>query len=799
MTKKSLNRTETTSRNASPLRSTRRWRRALLGVLIAATGGGNLTPVLAGNPTSPFFTASRVHGTVQTTTFAEGAGKPGPYSNQPESVQAFAASAAMGGNSVVDSRPVVYLTLAEARARVVDSNPELDSLSNALAAIAEDVTIADAYFDGRVGVDIEGGKLDRQLSNSVATFGLPTRDLQTDFLRSLSGNMLSYSKRTRTGGEYLLGYNNGYNFLSPVGPDVLINPAWDADLNFRFSQQLAQGRRRVINESPIQLARYAYMSLSSELRAEINTAFRDVEVAYWEYAGLYAEHQVALESTERFKKLVDSERARLEQRESTIVDVAQADELYQTARLTEIELRRTADLAAVELLRLMGDYRGRTIRLVPADQPQMDLSLHFDEGMVQSGFRPEVEAQRTLVRAAKLQILQARDLLRPDIRANFGYTQNGLEARLDDAIDTAFDGNYQDWFVGFEFRQSVGQRAAYARARQACRQLAAQQSQLDAIRRDIYAEVNAAAVDIELFYESLDVAQARVASATAQSDGRQLLYDKNKATIDLLLRNDQTLVDAQRASIQAVYGYQQALAQWRFATGTIDRAALGLETTLDASLRSFEMIPSTASEADEAGPTLPTPSQPAESQPTESQPIESQPARDVEATPIQQAPIQQAPPAPPAAKPKTDDQAAVSSEPFAPVVSQPYRPSWIDNSAGAGPIESYPQVVIGKPPVKVTSDESLPAPIQQSASAPLLMLPDQVDGWDDMFSSQPIGSATASTETPDSVGFPEVVVAKRHGSRSEAQTKADALRAEIEAQAAELLPEVHVSPLKFQR
>ncbi|GAA5508495.1 TolC family protein [Novipirellula caenicola] len=808
MTKKSHNRTETISRNASASRSTR-WRRVLLGVLIATTGGGNLAPVFAGNPGSPFFTASRIHGTVQKTTFADETENRGPYSSQPESVQAFAASAAMGGNSVVDSRPVVYLSLAEARARVIDSNPELDSLSNALAAVAEDVTIADAFFDGVVGVDIEGGKLDRQLSNSVATFGLPTRDLQTDYLRSLTGNMLSYSKRTRTGGEFLLGYDSGYNFLSPVGSDVLVNPAWDADLNFRFSQQLAQGRRRVINESPIQLARYAYMSLSAELRAEINTAFRDVEVAYWQYAGLYAEYQVAQESTARFKDLVESERARLEQRESTIVDVAQADELYQTARLTEIELRRSADLAAVELLRLMGDYRGRTIRLVPTDQPQMDLSLHFDEGMVQSGFRPEVEAQRTLVRAARLQILQARDLLRPDIRANFGYTQNGLENNLDDALETAFDGNYQDWFVGFEFRQSVGQRAAYARARQACRQLAAQQSQLDAIRRDIYAEVNAAAVDIELLHESLQIAEARVAAATAQSDGRRQLYDTNKATIDLLLRNDQTLVDAQRASIQAIYAYQQAQAEWRFATGTIDRSALGLETTLDASLQSFEMIPSTASEAEDVGSELPSPPRPADVEPAKSEPakpkpVQSAPAssKPTEAAPagdVDAVPTQQAPPAPPAAKPKSDDQAAVSSAPFAPVVSQPYRPSWIADPAGTGPIESYPQVVVGKPPVKISSDESPSAPLQQAAASPQLMLPEQVNGWDEMFSADPIGSAAVGRATDDPVGFPEVVVAKRDGSPSDAQSEAAARQAEIEAEAAELLPEVHVSPLKFHQ
>ncbi|WP_442508186.1 TolC family protein [Novipirellula sp. SH528] len=786
MTHKSYKRTDTTT-NATLTRRTTQWRRAMLGILIAATTGGNLTPVLAGTPSTPFSTASRVHGVVRTTTFAGESDNPtaDAFAHQPESVQAFAASAAVGSKTFEDSRPVVYLTLAEARARVIDSNPELDSLSNALSAIAEELTIEDAYFDGRVGVDIEGGKLDRQLSNSVATFGLPSRELQTDFLRSLNGNMLSYSKRTRTGGEFLLGYNGGYNFLSPVGPDVLVNPAWDSDLNFRFSQQLAQGRRRVINESPIQLARYAYMSLSSELRAEINTAFRDVEVAYWEYAGLYAEHQVAQESTARFKKLVDSERARLEQRESTIVDVAQADELYQTARLSELELRRTAEVAAVELLRLMGDYRGRTIRLVPADQPQINMSLHFDEGMVQSGFRPEVEAQRTLVRAAKLQILQARDLLRPDIRANFGYTQNGLEDRLDDSLDTAFDGNYQDWFVGFEFRQSVGQRAAYAKARQACRQLAAQQSLLDAIRRDIYAEVNAAAVDIELLHESLDIASARVASATAQSDGRQQLYDKNKATIDLLLRNDQTLVDAQRASLQATYRYQQALAEWRYATGTIDRAAMGLETSLDSSLQSFEMIPSVPDQKLEIESDSQTSPQMID-EPMEAIPV---PKEDL---PPPQKPAETLP----APSPNAGDQAAIQSEPYAPVVSQPYTPSWLNRGSANGPIESYPQVVVGKPPVNATSDQPSSTPMQQAASQPQLMLPNQVDGWDEMFSSGLSESAAPRTET---AGLPEVFIADRSNLRSDAQAKVETLRATIDAQAAELLPEVHVSPLKFHR
>ncbi len=820
----------------SPSPRSSRWRRAMLGVLIAATSSGSMGPLIAGSPNFPFFTASRIHSVSETSaaqTSADSMIQPTTFASESEPNKASSpapgsvlATAAPEGYGVFDeSRPIVYLTLAEARARVLDSNPELDSFSNALAAIAENVTIADADFDGRVGVDIQGGKLDRQLSNSIQTFGLPTNELQTDFLRAVDGNMLSYTQRTRSGGEFLLGYNNDYTYLTPAGPDVLVNPAWDADLNFRFSQQLAQGRRRVINESPIQLARLAYTSLSADLRARINTNFRDVEIAYWNYAGLHAEAEAAQASTARFKKLVDGEKARLDLREATLVDVAQADELYQNARLTALDLKRTADVAAIELQRLMGDYRGRSIQLVPVDTPQVDPTLDFNEGMIQSGFRPELESQRTLIRSAKLRILQARDLLRPDIRANFGYAQTGLESDLDDAWDTIGNGNYQDWFVGFEFRQSVGQRAAYAKARQACRLLAAEQSRLEALRRDVVAEVNAAAINIDLRHEALEISSQRVIAATAQIDGRSELFAQKKADIDLLLRSNQTLIDAQRTAIQATYGYQQALAQWRFSTGTIDRAALGMNTTLESSIDSFEMTPSstdqpgTPSTADEAATDEATAKKKQESAKKQESVIEAPPAPKSKAksneskaqpTPAPAPAPKAAEPAPAAPAPAldapavddaaVDDAAAYPWKGFEPVVSTPYAPSWVEDSDLMGPIEAYPQVIVGNAPGAANAVELPVTPMQStSTEIPPIAVSDQERSWSDVHSvPQPKSNSQAGVDDNAS-SFPEVKIADLREVHGNAKKRSPAPQGNVESLADELLPEVHVAPLQFPR
>ncbi len=802
------NRTVSTlSKNAH---RSRRWRRVVLSLLIATTSTGNMAPLLAGDPSLPVYIANKADVSqlistaevVQPTVFALVEDKTEDKTNKPSAKGKTNVAGAPSKSEITnlnpqvtssltaDPRPIAYISLTEARARVLNSNPQLDALSAALAAVSENVTIADSLFDGQVGLDIQGGKLDRQLPTSVGTFGSTDTDLQTDFLRSLSGNMLSYSQRTRTGGEFLLGYNNDYQFLDPAGSAVLVNPAWDADLNFRYSQRLLQGRRRVVNEAPIRLAQMIYSSQSSELRGIINRNFRDVEVAYWNYAGLYKELEAVRESTARFKVLVDSEKARLEAKQSTLVNVAQADTLYQTQRVAELELKRLTDVAAVELLRLMGNPQGTTVQLVPTDLPQLHSQLNVDEGMIQSGFRPELEAQRMVIRQAKLQVLQARDLIRPDLRANFGYTLNGLDSRLDDALDTVTTANYQDFFVGFEFRQFVGRRAAYARARQACQLFASESARLDAFRRDIFAEVQTAAANVAVLEASLAVQAERLEAALAQSKGRRDIYAEKKTDIDLLLRADQSLIESEREAIRAAYAYQQSLSRYRYATGTIDQFALGLNPTLEGSLESFNEMP-VPMDAVELPPAPPKPSDSKEKAEAKTQnapkPVEVKPEapkpeapKPVEVKPAVENPAKVVPDA------KAQSSQAPANE-FAPVVSTPYVPSWISQPSSEGPLETYPQVVVEKIPTD-------PKPAEVSVPSK-----DKELSWSDIFEpaamlpSPDYSASTPAVPNPSGLAYPEVVVADLN------QAKPKATSDQVKPQVEQPLPKVHVSPLKFER
>ena len=716
------------------------FRRAVLSTLIATLGTGNALPVAASDSNFPHV-------------YIGSAAVPSDPSAPVSPIEQVARSLPAGINlsetddpQVIssDDRPSFRVSLAEARSRVFNSNPELDAFSSALAAVAEGATIADAAFDGQIGMSIRAGKNDRQRADQVATLGLPSTDLQTDFIESEDGNLFSYTRRTRTGGQFLLGYGNEYRFLDPIGPQVLVNPAWEADINFRYSQQLFQGRRREVNEAPIRLVQLEYASLSHDLRALVNTYFRDVEVAYWTFAGQFKALQAAADATKRFEQLLNDERARLEEQETTTVDVAQVDERYQTIRLLELELRRAVKLASVELMRLMGDPQGSTVDIIPVDIPGNVQTIDFHQGMMQAGFRPELDAKRDLIRLARTELLVARDALRPNLSANFGYTMNGLENRLDDAIDTLLDGDYQDWFIGLEFQQPVGNRAAYAGVRRACRLVSSYQAELETVRRDVYAQVHAAAVDLDIAEQALAINEQRVLAAQQQVDGRRELYDNNKGTVDLLVRSEQALVDAQVESINAIFAYQQALSQWRFATGAIDQTAFGLEPSITGQAESIHLSPTNGEPTEAAEPV----------------------GEEIPPAPPIDAPNDNAIKAVDADR-KANDNAQTSSPDFGsvfvPVVSNPHVPGFdytsdsvassnesfgldgmIDNDEFGGP----------RPEVHV-------APAPQSTSQRLASDQDDVTvNWQDVFIAQERHSADESRVVEDDgEGFPKVHVA----------------------------------------
>tara|TARA_R110002049_G_scaffold72490_2_gene187104 strand:- start:118042 stop:119832 length:1791 start_codon:yes stop_codon:yes gene_type:complete len=466
---------------------------------------------------------------------------------------------------------VLPLSLAAACVTSLQNNRDIRVLSKEPTIASQQVTIADAEFDPYYALRAHGGEAKRQLADTLTSFGAATNIQEQDFFDPFTDpNNLSIGRRLRTGGVIELGFGTEYDLFDPVGPQRLVNPAWDSSLNLRLEQPLLAGAGRQITESIITIARADQRQALESFQADVNQILLDVELAYWDVAlrqRLAKDFDALLVIA---NKLVESETIREDLGEGVLPDVTEAR--VQVLRIRQLKAKNEAALASAneELANLLGLDAAQRVEIIATTDGQPDaLNPDLDQALLVMTARPELRAQEAAIQRASIELTLAIDQLRPDLRLYFEQSLTGLDDRLDDSIDTVSSGRFNTWAVGLVLQRSVRRRAEFAAVRAARLRVCQEQDRLEALRQQFAFRLQGIFNRMLEERKVLEIAEETSELADRQYRSRLELRNEGQGNADAVFRSQSTLLTSQLDYTEAQIRLLQLYAQWQYEQGVI--------------------------------------------------------------------------------------------------------------------------------------------------------------------------------------------------------------------------------------
>jgi hypothetical protein len=471
-------------------------------------------------------------------------------------------------------------------------------------------------FDATVSSQIFFDKNDREFNNQfLGTNGLVKQDL---------GNFqLGVTKRAATGGLFSVRSVSDYDYNNSIG-NRYGNPSssWQTYVEGELRQPLLRGGRLMVNRiagPAAQVGEYNGILLAknrtdisvSNFKISVRDFVGDIENAYWDlyfaYRDLEAKKMARDNALESWRRIIalggkaggeaDKEGQAREQYfrfEAAVQDAIYGRTGEGGTRTRNGSLPGTfrpitgVKVAERRLRFLLGIpiNDGQTIR--PSDEPAV-VPVTYDRDAciaIACENRSELKRQLKKIRAAKLQMIAAKNALLPqlDIIGRYRFRGFGQDLIGDSFIDDGgggfvdptnsawsnlANGDFQEWQVGMELAIPLGFRKEYAAVRNIRNLLMREQKILDEQKRQIATDLSNALDNLERAYKFHTLQYNRLIAALKQLDAVTLTNEQKKAPLYLVLEAQRRVLDAQTQLYRAKVEYAIAHRNVEFEKGTL--------------------------------------------------------------------------------------------------------------------------------------------------------------------------------------------------------------------------------------
>ena len=273
-----------------------------------------------------------------------------------------------------------------------------------------------------------------------------------------------------------------------------------------FRQPLLRGRGAFIQRMPIVISRIGTDQELANLEAQLMNLVTNVEIRYWELLCAYRNFDAAKTGRDAALKtwrIVDNRYQ--EGADVNIQQVAQSRGQYRFFNAQVIQAFNSLLAAESNLRWLMGlaATDGRILR--PTDKAVV-APVKFDwytSKCEALQYRPELRQERWEIKKRELALAYAKNSLLPEFNVTSLYRWLGLGNRYgtsgtglpfpdvsSGALNELYDGNYQEFQLGGEFRMPVGFRRELANVRNAQLKLAREIARLEDLELDVTRELH---------------------------------------------------------------------------------------------------------------------------------------------------------------------------------------------------------------------------------------------------------------------------------------------------------------------
>ena len=403
------------------------------------------------------------------------------------------------------------------------------------------------------------------------------------FVQDLVSWDYEFAKKTANGTQLLFRNNSVFtennNPLPPVGLQEL--PDWfRTSLEFEVRQPLLRGRGAFIQRMPIVISRIGTDQELANLEGQLQNMVANIEIRYWDLYSAYRNldaaktgRKAALETWRILKDQFD------EGADVNIQQVAQAGEQYYFFDSSVIEAYNNLLVGESNLRWLMGIAAtdGQIIR--PIDEATMapvefDWASSLNEALA---YRPELRQERWEIKKKELSLAYAKNSLLPELNVTGLYRWLGLGEQYSKSGETTgfpqpgsgawnelFNGDYQEFALGLDYRMPIGFRRELSNVRNAQLKLAREVARLEDMELDAARELSDALRSIAANRRLMHSAFNRWKETTIEEEHFKEIIEEGLETLDVAL-------DAQRRRAQSEVAFYNALTEYNKSLALIHR------------------------------------------------------------------------------------------------------------------------------------------------------------------------------------------------------------------------------------
>lgn len=471
-----------------------------------------------------------------------------------------------------------------------------------------------AESNPRTGTEAALSAFDTQLSSSVTWQRLNTPMNVNNFQGSLiqgyfpdvnqvdqSTFQARLTKTAATGGQFAISHNLNYNNYRY--PNALLSKEyttdWNVNLTAEVRQPLLQGAGVQFNRiagpgaqpgvyNGVVLARINTDIALADFESSVRNLVSDVEVAYWELYFQYrsldaviAGRDSALSTWRKIYTLY-----RIGGKGGEAEKEAQAREQYYLFRSTAEQSLNGLYSAEAKLRYLLGlaATDGRLIR--PKDEPTtakvvFDWYEVLNEGLARS---VELREQKWIVKRRELELIAAKNFLLPkldfvaqykwlgfgdQLDGNFSWNSDTNAGQDTNAYRTLMGGQYQEWQTGVQLNLPLGFRREMAGVRNAQLYLARERTKLQEGELELSHQLAYAIRDEEKNHVLSQTDFNRRIAAQREVEAVAAAYETDTVTLDVLLKAQQSLAQAESDYYRALVDYNKSIAQVHYRKGSL--------------------------------------------------------------------------------------------------------------------------------------------------------------------------------------------------------------------------------------
>ena len=388
------------------------------------------------------------------------------------------------------------------------------------------------------------------------------------------------------GGSVSAAFNNFKQ--SNTSNTVTYNPLFNSTWTFTFTQPVPLISQNVVTDptrEAIWIQKVNKDMADTTLRSTVENTLANAETAYWEYVYSVDAVQVAQDSLTIAHQLVLDNQVRVQVGTMTPLDTLTAQSQEATAKQALVAAQGTQRNDEVALKQFIvggtDDPNWRNVTIEPMDHPDfspqpIDVDAELRKALSQ---RTDVELAKQSLQINDITLRYMGDQLKPTINLVATYAATGIggpalargtstlgapitatiPGGIGDAFSSLLGRDYPTWAVGlnvtYPFLTNT-QQVTLARARVQESQVAAQLKQQ---QLQVATDVITAVITATNAVESVQAAQVASDLAQRESDAEQSKFDVGLSTNYNVVLAQQTLSTARQSLLRAVANYREAL------------------------------------------------------------------------------------------------------------------------------------------------------------------------------------------------------------------------------------------------